>query len=155
LAADKVGREDLKPYLVGPTALAFGYEDPVLPARLIGQFAQKMGKPEVKIILFQGQLLEREALDRLKNLPSREQLLSQIMGSLNSPMNGLVMVLKGLLRELVGLVDAIAKLKEGEEERPAEKTEKVDESSDLGQEKEGPDGDARPIDQSDGENKKS
>jgi len=128
LAADKAGREDLKPYLIGPTAMAFGYQDPVLPAKLIGQFAQKTGKPEVKVILFEGQILEKEALDRLKNLPSRDQLLAQLLGGLNSPVTGLVMVLKGLLREVVGLVDAIAKSRgdeagpgEPEAESPAEK----------------------------------
>jgi len=112
LAADKAGREDLKPYLIGPTAMAFGYQDPLLPARLIGQFAQKTGKPAVKVILFEGQILEKDALDRLKNLPSRDQLLAQLLGGLNSPVTGLVMVLKGLLREVVGLVDAIAKDRE-------------------------------------------
>jgi len=115
LAADKAGREDLKPYLIGPTAMAFGYQDPVLPAKLIGQFAQKTGKPEVKVILFEGQILEKEALNRLKNLPSRDQLLAQLLGGLNSPVTGLVMVLKGLLREVVGLVDAIAKSKEDDQ----------------------------------------
>jgi large subunit ribosomal protein L10 len=130
LAADKAGREDLKPYLIGPTAMAFGYQDPVLPARLIGQFAQKTGKPEVKVILFEGQLLEKEALDRLKSLPSREQLLAQLLGGLNSPITGLVMVLKGLLREVVGLVDAIAKSKENEEGAGEAKTAAAEETSD-------------------------
>ena len=128
LAADKAGREDLKPYLIGPTAMAFGYQDPVLPAKLIGQFAQKTGKPAVKVILFEGQLLEKDALDRLKNLPSREQLLAQLMGGLNAPVTGLVMVLKGLLREVVGLVDAIAKSRKDEgapEETPAEPDSKA------------------------------
>jgi len=115
LAADKVGRQDLIPYLVGPTAMAFGYQDPVLPARLIGQFAQKTGKPEVKVILFEGQILEKEALNRLKNLPSREQLLAQVLGAMNSPVTGLAMVLKAVLRELVGVVDAIVKSRDDQE----------------------------------------
>ncbi len=123
LAADKVGRQDLIPYLVGPTAMAFGYQDPALPARLIGQFAQKTGKPGVKVIIFEGQILEKEALDRLKNLPSREQLLAQVLGGLNSPVTGLVMVLKALLRDLVGVVDAIVKSRGDQEGPPGETAE--------------------------------
>jgi large subunit ribosomal protein L10 len=135
LAADKAGREDLKPYLIGPTAMAFGYQDPLLPARLIGQFAQKTGKPAVKVILFEGQILEKEALDRLKNLPSRDQLLAQLLGGLNAPVTGLVMVIKGLLREVVGLVDAIAKAKEekgegGEPETEAAAAKEAEKSPD-------------------------
>jgi large subunit ribosomal protein L10 len=165
LAADKVGRQDLKPYLVGPTAMAFGYDDPVLPARLLGQFAQKTGRPEVKAILFEGQILEKEALDRLKNLPSRQQLLAQILGGLNSPMAGLAMVLKGLLRELVGLVDAIAKSR-SEEEGSAKEEVAKDEPQDAAGEGEGGDAtqtvaaeaagdDTNRQDESDKEDKKS
>jgi large subunit ribosomal protein L10 len=107
-AADKVHREDLKPYLVGPTAIAFGYEDPVLPARLLSQFAQKTGKPQVKAVLFEGQLYQKDVMDRLKFLPSREDLLAKILGGLKSPMTQTVMVFKGMLRNLVGVLDAIA-----------------------------------------------
>ena len=78
LAADQAGREDLKPFLVGPTAMAFGFEDPVLPAKLLSRFAQKTGKPSVKAILFEGQLFGQETMDRLKVLPSHEELLARL-----------------------------------------------------------------------------
>jgi large subunit ribosomal protein L10 len=142
LAADQAGREDLKPFLVGPTAMAFGFEDPVLPAKLLSRFAQKTGKPSVKAILFEGQLFGQETMDRLKVLPSHEELLAQILGGLKAPMMRTVMVLTGLLRNLLNVLDAIsqkraqeegAKKEEGEvvreeaEEKVEQKAEKKDE----------------------------
>ncbi len=109
LAAVKAGREDLKPHLVGPTALAFGYENPVLPAKLLSSFAQKTGKPAVKAILFEGQLLGQEAMDLLKALPAREEMLAKMLGSLKAPLFQTVMILSGLLRSLVSALDAMAR----------------------------------------------
>ena len=68
----------------------------------------------VKVVLFEGQLYEKEIMDRLKTLPSREELVAKMLGGLKSPLTQTVMVLKGMLRNLVGLLDAIAKEK-GEE----------------------------------------
>jgi large subunit ribosomal protein L10 len=124
LAAEKAGREDLKPYLVGPTAMAFGFEDPVLPAKLLSSFAQKTGKPTVKAILFEEQLYGQEVMDRLKSLPSREELLSKMVGGLKTPISQVTMVLGGLLRNFLGILEAISRLKgEGEQKEeglPAE-----------------------------------
>jgi large subunit ribosomal protein L10 len=115
LAAVKAGREDLKPYLTGPTAMAFGYEDPILPARLLSSFAQKTGKPSVKAVLFEGQLLGQGAMDRLKTLAPREEILARMVTGLKAPLFQTVMVLSGLLRSCVIVLDAIAR-KRGEEE---------------------------------------
>ena len=133
LAVDKAGREDLKPYLVGPTAMAFGFEDPVLPAKLLSRFAQKTGKPSVKAILFEGQIFGQEAMGRLETLRSREELLVQMVSDLKAPMAHAVMVLGGLLRNLVGLLEAISRAKgEGEgkglEESVGAKVEEKDEA---------------------------
>jgi len=146
LAADQAGREDLKPFLVGPTAMAFGFEDPVLPAKLLSRFAQRTGKPSVKAILFEGQLLGKETMDRLKVLPSHEELMAQILGGLKAPMMHVVMTLSGLLRNLVSLLDAISRkraqeegVKEGAEgavrEETKKKVEERAEKKDGGEEK--------------------
>jgi len=108
LAAVKAGRDDLKPYLVGPTALAFGYHDPILPAKILSRFAAKNGKPEVKAILFEGQIFEKQALERLVALPSRDELIARMLGGLKSPLAQTVMVLKGLLRNLVAALNALS-----------------------------------------------
>lgn len=116
LAVDKAGYGGLKPYLIGPTAIAFGFEDPALPAKLLSRFAQKTGKPSVKAILFEGQLFEKDAMDRLKNIPSHEELLTQMVSSIKAPITQTVMVLANLLRNFVGLIEAISK-KKGENEK--------------------------------------
>lgn len=132
LAVEKAGREDLKPYLVGPTAMAFGFEDPTLPAKLLSRFAQKTGKPTVKAIVFEEQLYGQEVMARLKGLPSREELLSQMVSGLKAPITQITMVLGGLLRSLMGTLEAIRRaMDEGEqkekdvpaEERDEEKVE--------------------------------
>jgi len=112
LAADKAGRQDLKPYLVGPTAMAFGFEDPVLPAKLLSQFAKKTGKPSVKAILFENQILGQEAMDLLKALPSREQLLIKALSGLKAPITHVVLILGGLLRNLMGVFEALSQAKD-------------------------------------------
>jgi large subunit ribosomal protein L10 len=111
LAVDKAGREDLKPFLVGPTAMAFGFEDPILPAKLLSQFAQKTGKPSVKAILFENQVYGQETMDRLKTLPSHEELLSKAVSGLKAPITQVVLVLGSLLRNLLGLLEAISQAK--------------------------------------------
>lgn len=120
LAADKAGREDLRPYLAGPTALAFGYEDPALPAKLLSAFAQKTGKPSVKAILFEGQIFGQEAMDRITELRSREELLIQMVSGLKAPITQVLTVLGGLLRNFMGLLEAISQAK-GEEEGKGER----------------------------------
>jgi large subunit ribosomal protein L10 len=130
LAVDKAGYEGLKPYLIGPTAMAFGFQDPALPAKLLSRFAQKTGKPSVKAILFEGQLFEQEAMGRLKNLPSREELLTQMVSGMKAPITHTVMVLAGLLRNFVSLIEAISR-KKGESEKVVfeEKAEEVKEEA--------------------------
>lgn len=118
LAAEKAGREDLKPHLLGPTAIAFGYEDPVLPARLLSKFAQKTGKPSVRAILFEGQLFGHEALDQIKQLRPRDEMIAQLLGGLQAPISRTAMVLSGILRGVVIVLDAIAKSKEEAGEQP-------------------------------------
>jgi large subunit ribosomal protein L10 len=115
LAAEKVGRDDLKPHLTGPIALAFGYDDPVLPAKLLSDFAQKTGKPQVKAILFEGQLFGQEAMDQLKTLRPRDELLALMLSTLKAPFSRTVTVLGGLLRNLVSVLDAVAKARAGTE----------------------------------------
>lgn len=122
LAVDKAGREALKPYLTGPTAMAFSFEDPVLPAKLLSQFAQKTGRPSVKAILFENQIYGQEAMDRLKTLPSREELLIKAVSGLKMPITHVVLILGGLLRNLLGLLAALSQTKSVAEGRGEEES---------------------------------
>ena len=109
LAARKAEREEILNYLEGPTGLAFGGDDPSLPARILHDFVKKLEKPKVKAFLVEGKLFEGKDLKRFASLPSREILLAEIVAGVNSPIANLIFTLSGILGEFVGVIDALAR----------------------------------------------
>lgn len=114
-AAADAGLEVLNDHFEGPTAMAFAVDDPVEPAKLLQKFIDKGGKLSIKTGLVDGQVLTPEAVAQLAKLPSREELIAKLLGSVNAPLYGLASVLSGLMRNLVGVLDAIKEDKSGEE----------------------------------------
>jgi len=102
-------------YLKGPTALAFGKEDPTAPARVIKEFLKKEGKakekPAVKGLVFEGQVLDASFYVKLANLPSKEELLAKLLGGLQSPMQNTLSVLQAPMRNLVGVLMSLKESK--------------------------------------------
>ena len=113
-AAKEANIEGLDAYLSGPTALAFGYHDPVAPAKILANFAKDHKKLALKGGILEGKIISDKAVTALAELPSREALLGQIAGLLQSPMRGLVTVLSGPLRNLAYATEAVRKQKAGE-----------------------------------------
>ncbi|HHW54923.1 MAG: 50S ribosomal protein L10 [bacterium] len=111
-AAQELGLDDLEPYLEGPTAIAFSFEDPVAPAKVIMDFAKEHKQLEVKAGLLRGKVIQPEGVKELADLPPREVLLAQVLGGLQAPIAGLVGVLNGAPRNLVYVLEAIRKQKE-------------------------------------------
>ena len=110
-AADEAGVEDLSEYLVGPTALAFS-EDPVASAKLMAEFADQVESFVLKGGLLEGgRVLDGAGVVALSRLPSREQLLAQVVGGISSPLTGLVNVLKNTVQGLVVALNQIAEQK--------------------------------------------
>ncbi len=107
MAARESGYEAIVDYLKGPTGLIFSYQDPISPAKVLHEFLQKSDKPKIKTIWLEGKLFGENQLKRLATLPSKEVVLTQIVGSLNAPMVNFVGTLQGMLRNLVGVIDAI------------------------------------------------
>jgi large subunit ribosomal protein L10 len=107
-AASDAGLEGLEQYLEGPTAMAFAHEDPVAPAKILQEFIDGGGKLAIKTGLVDGQILTSEAVALLAKLPSREELIGQVVGSVQAPLYGLSAVLNGLLRSLVIALSVIA-----------------------------------------------
>lgn len=102
--------------LEGPSAFAFGYEDPVAPAKVLTEFITKSKNDRLKI---KGGLVDGKAIDvagvkALADLPPKEVLIAKIMGSLNAPVTNLVGVLSATLRSLVYAIEAVRKQKAGE-----------------------------------------
>ena len=102
--------------LKGPTALVLIGDDPVAPAKALTDFAKDHPKelPTAKGGLLQGGQVGAEALAKIAKLPSRDELLSELVGVLQAPLQQLVGVLEGPQRDLVSvLTNYEQKLKEG------------------------------------------
>ena len=106
-AAAEAGISGLDEHLVGPTAIAFTSEDPIAPAKILQDFADEDDTFSIKSGFMDGQILSPDEIEALSKLPSREELLGKVLGSVQSPMYGLAGVLNGLLRNLVGVIGAI------------------------------------------------
>ena len=113
-AATKAGIDGLDPLLEGPTALAFGYDDPVAPAKELSQFAKDHSQLKIKGGLLAGRVIGVEEIQRLADLPSRDELLAKVMGGIQAPLYGLVGVLAATLRSFAYAVDALRRQREAQ-----------------------------------------
>jgi len=106
-AADAAGYKALESELKGPIAIAFGYEDLSLPPRLINEFVRTTRlKLEVVGGLVEGRVFNRDQVKQLADLPSREVLLAQLLGTLQSPVGQLVGIMQTPLQQLMGVLEA-------------------------------------------------
>ena len=85
--------EALAPYLEGPTAIAISKEDATAPARILSKFAKTAPALELKAAVVEGNLYDTEAVKALANIPSREELLAKLFGSMQSPISSFARVL--------------------------------------------------------------
>ena len=114
-AADEAGIAGLREHLSGPTAIVYSQEDPIAPAKILQDFADDGGKMQIKTGYMEGEILAADEVKALAKLPSRDELLGKVVGSVQAPLYGLNAVLNGLLRGLVGALSAIEEQKkEGE-----------------------------------------
>ena len=107
LAARRTGREALLPALEGPTAFVFSYGDPAAMAKALTDTirSQRLGVT-IKSALYGEQLLPASDVARLAELPNRETLMAQMVGTVQGPLAGLVGVLQATLQSLVGTLEA-------------------------------------------------
>lgn len=109
IAADKAGVAALKDLLKGPTAIVFGPESQVEPAKIVVEFAKDNDKMQVKGGWVDGQSLSAAQVEALSRIPSREELLAKMMGSINSPARGMAFAMNGVIAGLARVIDAVAK----------------------------------------------
>lgn len=96
----------------GPMALALGFDDEVAPARVIFQYAKQHDALEiVGAITGDGQLLSAAEVKALATLPTREQLLAQVVGTIAAPLTGFVGVMAGNVRSIINLLNALSEAK--------------------------------------------
>lgn len=107
IAAENSGLQELNELLTGPTAIAFGLEDPVAPAKTLVDFAKKNRLLEIKGGVVEGKFVELPEIKTLAELPGRDVLISQVMRGLNGTVAGFCTVLQGPIRKLVYALQAI------------------------------------------------
>ena len=110
-ACDIAGYGDMKQYLSGMTAIAFSQDDPIAPAKIMKQFADKINSFEIKAGFVDGGILDQAGVIALAETPSKEVLIGKMMGSLMSSLYSFAYVLQAKIdKENEG----------GEAEAPAE-----------------------------------
>ncbi len=112
--------EALLSYLEGPSALAISTEDATAPARVLCQFAKTANALEVKGGIVEGIAYDAKGITEIAKIPSREELLSKLLGSIQSPITNFARVMKQLAEKGgASACEAPAK-EEAAEEAPAE-----------------------------------
>jgi len=107
LAAENMKIEGLDEYLVGSTAIAISFNEPTSPAKVLESFMKEHDKPEVKAILFDGEVLEGSEYKKFASLPSKDELLTKFVIMLNSPMTNLVRTLSSPIGSLVNVLNIL------------------------------------------------
>ena len=106
-AAEAAGHKALESELEGPVAIAFGYDDLSAPAKLINEWVRQTRlKLDVKGGLVEGRVFTPEQVKQLADLPSRETLIAQLMGTLQSPVGQLVGIMQTPVQQLIGVLNA-------------------------------------------------
>jgi large subunit ribosomal protein L10 len=110
-AGDDLAKQ-LEQYLAGPTGVVFAGEDPVAPAKALKTFADDNKALEIKAAYIDGKVVDAAQVNALAALPPKIELIAKMIGSLASPLRGLVNVLSGNQSGLVRVLNAIREQKE-------------------------------------------
>ena len=113
-AAEGTDMALLSEYFVGPSAVAVSYGDPVAPAKVLTKFGKDYPALELKAGVLGGKAIDVEGIKALSKLPSREELLSQLLSVFNGPARSFVSVLSGVPRSFLGVLNAIKEQKESQ-----------------------------------------
>ena len=105
-ACDMVGLGDMKQYLSGMTAIAVCKDDPLAPAKIMKEYADKINKFEIKAGFVDGGVIDAAGVEALAATPSKEVLIAKMMGSLMSSLYGFAYVLQAKIDKENGGEDA-------------------------------------------------
>ena len=113
LASRETDKESLSPHYVGPTAIAFSYDDPVAAAKVLSRFAKEQQATfKLKAGILSGKVISVADILALADLPSREVLIAKLLGSMQAPTANFVGVLAAVPASFVRLLGAIKTQKE-------------------------------------------
>lgn len=111
-AVEKSGIEVELPELKGPVGVAFSEGDETAPARVLYNFGKKHEAVEIYSGILESKIMDKGQVESLAQLPTKEQLLGKVVGTINAPVSGFVNVLAGNIRGLVQAMKGIADSKQ-------------------------------------------
>ncbi|MEN8906089.1 MAG: 50S ribosomal protein L10 [Clostridiales bacterium] len=111
-AVKECGLDGLEEHLKGPTAVAISITDLVAPAKVLSEYAKKYDNLELKVGVVEGEVIDKNKIKSLAELPSKEELITRVVRGFNAPITGLVTVLNGNLKNLAVVLSAIAEKKD-------------------------------------------
>lgn len=100
--------EALGEHFSGPMGVVFAWGDPAAAAKVVKEFNKEAKAFEVNAGFIEGEVLDANGVKQIADLPSREELIAKMLGSMNSPIVGIVNVLAGPMRNLVYALSAVA-----------------------------------------------
>ncbi len=112
ISAEKAGFGQIVPFLTGPTGLAIANEDPASPVRVIYDFRKDQEKPAIKAAIFEGDLLDQESAEAIRNVPPRQVLVGQVVSAIAAPLSGFIGGLQSIMSKFVYTLNAIREKKE-------------------------------------------
>ena len=111
IACDNAEVTVIKDHLKGPTAFIFAPESQVDAAKLTVEFAKDNEAMEIKCGVVDGQFLDAKQIVALSKVPTYDELIAKMMGSINSPVTGIALTVNAVTSGLVRAIDAVAKQK--------------------------------------------
>ena len=122
-AAKNCGLEEMEPALNGATSLALSNGDPIAPMRVLNKFSKQFNGEKffIKAGFMDGKILSLDEVMALADLPSKETLQAQVLGTMLAPITSLAIVLKAIAEQQGGFTEAPA-AEETTQEAPAEET---------------------------------
>ena len=96
-ACDEVGLGDMKQYLSGMTAIAIGTTDPVAPAKVLKEYAEKVESFQILAGYLDGAVVDAETVNKLADIPSKEVLLAKLLGSIKSPLYNFAYAIQAII----------------------------------------------------------
>ncbi len=121
-AAEGTVLAGLKAHLKGPTGVVIGYDDPVLPTKILKDFIgaeKREEKIRMTAGVLEGKILQPDELTAVAKLPKKEVLIAMLLSAMQGPIRGVVYTLSAVLSKFVRVIAAIQDKRKGEGDMPA------------------------------------
>src|SRR4030042_1927188 len=115
-AANQTKKDLPEENLTGPTGILFSYSEPIETIKKLADFIKNWQLPKIKLGILEGRVLSAEKVIEISKIPGRNELYAKVVGSLNSPVYGLVGALHGNLRNLVYVLSQALSIKSQEKQ---------------------------------------